>query len=112
MCFVSGDMFHSIPTGGDAYILKRIIHDWSDREAITILRNCREAMGTHGKILLVEGIVQDGEKSPASDLMMLVLVTGRERTENEFRALFSAAGLNMNRVISAGYYSVIEGASA
>ena len=109
--FFGGDMFQSVPTGGDAYILKRIIHDWSDLEAITILRNCREAMGIHGKILLVEQIVQDGEKSPASDLMMLVLVTGRERTENEFRALFAAAGLSLSRVISAGYYSVIEGVS-
>ena len=110
--FISGDMFQSIPAGGDAYILKRIIHDWSDPEAITILLNCRLAMRSHGKILLVEKIVQDGETSPASDLMMLVLVTGRERTEHEFRALFTAAGLTLSRVISAGDYSVIEGVSA
>jgi O-methyltransferase domain/Dimerisation domain len=109
---VGGDMFQSIPTGGDAYILKRIIHDWNDTEAITILRNCRQAMANHGRILLVEQIFQDDEKSPASDLMMLVLVTGRERTENEFRALFTAAGLTLSRVISAGDYSVIEGVSA
>ena len=110
--FVGGDMFESIPAGADAYILKRIIHDWSDAEAITILRNCRQAMGNHGKILLVEQIVQDGETSAASDLMMLVLVTGRERTEREFHALFAAAGLTLSRAISAGGYSVIEGVSA
>jgi len=110
--FIGGDMFESIPSGGDAYILKQIIHDWSDPEAITVLRNCRDAMGNDGKILVVEKIVQDSEKVPASDLMMLVLVTGRERTEDEFRALFTAAGLTLSRIISAGSYSVIEGVSA
>lgn len=106
---VGGDMFHSVPAGGDAYLLKRIIHDWSDGEAIQILRNCRAAMGNQGKVLLVEQIVQPSEMSPVSDLMMLVLVTGRERTEDEFRALYAAAGFKLTEVTPAGGYSVIEG---
>lgn len=109
---IGGDMFQAVPTGGDAVILKRIVHDWSDAEAIQILRNCRQAMSDHGKILLVESIRQaDGQADPSTktDLMMLVLVSGRERTEDEFRALYAASGFTLSRVVSAGRYSVIEG---
>ncbi len=104
---VGGDMFESVPADGDVYVLKRIVHDWSDGEAVQILKNCREAMGDGGKVVLVEHIVRPAEMSP--DLMMLVLVTGRERTEEDFRALFAGAGLNLTRVLAAGSYSVIEG---
>jgi hypothetical protein len=104
---VGGDMFASVPAGGDVYVLKRIVHDWSDGEAVQILKNCRAAMADGGGVVLVEQIVRPAEVSP--DLMMLVLVTGRERTEEDFRALFAGAGLNLTHVLAAGRYSVIEG---
>lgn len=104
---VGGDMFRSVPAGGDAYILKRIVHDWNDEKAIQILQNCRAAMGDQGKVLVIEQVVQAAGEAP--DLMMLVLVSGRERTEDEFRALYAAAGLNLTRVVPAGGHAVIEG---
>jgi hypothetical protein len=110
--FVGGDMFASVPTGGDAYILKRIVHDWSDEEAITILRNCRQAMSDNGRVLLIETIRQpSSQHDPATavDLMMLVLVTGRERTEEEFRTIYKQAGFRLSKVQRAGRRSIIEG---
>jgi hypothetical protein len=109
---VGGDMFDSVPAGGDAYILKRIIHDWSDAEALEILRNCRQAMSDQGTLLLIESIRQPAhhaDPATAADLMMLVLVTGRERTEEEFRELYAAAGFTLTRVLPAGGRSIIEG---
>jgi hypothetical protein len=109
---VGGDMFQSVPAGGDVYVLKRIVHDWSDAEAIQILRNCRQAMSDQGKLLLIEQVRQPATQAgpaTATDLMMLVLVTGRERTEEEFRGLLAAAGFGLARVIPVGWRSIIEG---
>jgi len=113
--FVGGDMFESVPAGGDAYILKRIVHNWSDEEAIRVLRNCRRAMSGNGRVLLIETIRQPGrEYDPAGggDLMMLVLVTGRERTEEEYRSLYEEAGFRLSKVWPAGWRSIIEGVPA
>ena len=114
---VAGDMFESVPAGGDAYILSRVLHDWNDERAIAILRNCRRSMAPGGKVLLVERIIPARiENSEAmrvlvvSDLHMMVMNGGRERTEAQYRELFAAAGLNLTRVISTGgAMSVIEG---
>ncbi len=109
--FVGGDMFESVPSGGDAYILKRIVHDWSDDEAIQIMRNCRQAISDTGRVLLIEKIRQPGSQhdtASAPDIMMLVLVTGRERTEEQFRAICEAAGFRLNKVQEAGWRSIIE----
>jgi len=107
-----GDFFSSIPAGADVYIMQHIIHDWDDSESISILRNCREAMNTDSRILLVETVIPKGNESCFGkwlDLMML-LVGGRERTEEEYRKLLSAAGLMLNRVIpTALEVSIIEG---
>jgi len=109
---VGGDFFSSVPAGVDAYVLRHIIHDWNDDEAVTILRNCQEAMNPEGRILVVEIAVPPGNGPCFGkwlDLMMLV-VGGRERTEEEYRRLFSEAGLKLNRVVStAAEISVIEG---
>ena len=107
---VGGDMFNALPTGGDIYVLKRIVHDWSDAEAIQILRNCRQVISEHGRILLIERIIDLNDASP--DLMMLILVTGRERTEKEFRTLLAAASFDVGRIIPAGEHSIIEGVPA
>ena len=110
-----GDFLASVPAGADAYIMQHIIHDWDDSEAISILRNCREAMNPDSRILLVETVIPTGNEPCFGkwlDLMML-LVGGRERTEQEYRQLFSAAGLMLTRVIpTALEVSIIEGVRA
>lgn len=85
-----GDFFSSVPAGADVYIMRHIIHDWNDRDAITILRNCRDAMNPDGKILVVETVIPPGNEPSFGkwlDLMML-LVGGRERSQEEYGRLF------------------------
>jgi orsellinic acid C2-O-methyltransferase len=96
----SGDFFEEVPRGGDAYLLKSVIHNWDDERATTILRNCRAAMPQTGTLLLVERVMP-ARLTPAagrvvwSDVNMLVNTRGRERTEDEYRALFEAAGFGL-----------------
>lgn len=100
----AGSFFESVPHGGDAYVLKAIIHDWEDADCITILRNVRKAIVSHGKLLLVEQVVGPPNVGPAtkfSDLNMLVLPGGRERTEEEFARLYGASGFRLERVVRA-----------
>ena len=97
-----GDFFEAVPEGGDAYVLKFIVHDWDDERAITILRNCHHAMRDGGRLLLVETVVPEAEGPPLPKLMdvhMLVMTGGRERTAAEFRDLLARAGFEMTRVI-------------
>ena len=101
--------FESVPAGGDAYILSRVLHDWNDERAIAILRNCRQAMAPGGKVLLVERVIPARIKNSAamrvlvaSDLHMMVMNGGRERTEAQYRVLFAAADLKLTRVAPAG----------
>lgn len=112
---VAGDFFASVPEGGDAYVLKSVIHDWDDARSATILRNCHRAMKEQGKLLVVERLILPGNEPSYSkllDLQMMVLVGGRERTEAEFRALFATAGFRLTRVIPTQTptgFNVIEG---
>ena len=105
---VHGSFFDSVPEGSDAYLLRRIIHDWKDAEAVKILSNVRAAMKADGTLLLIESLI-DSAARPAGlmDLMMLVL-GGVERTASEFEKLVETAGFSLDRVIPAGTYSVIE----
>jgi hypothetical protein len=105
---VSGSFFDSVPEGSDAYLLRRIIHDWKDVEALKILSNVRAAIKPDGTLLLIEALV-DSATRPAGlmDLMMLVL-GGVERTEAEFKKLVASAGFSLQRVTPAGTYSIIE----
>jgi hypothetical protein len=103
---LAGNVFDAVPRGGDAYILKWILHDWDDELSIGILTNCRAAMRDDGKLLLVERIVpQRAEPTPdaankfLSDLNMLLLSSGCERTEDEYRALLAAAGFEIRRIV-------------
>jgi len=109
---VVGDFFQAVPRGGDAYVLKFIVHDWDDARAVAVLERCRDAMAPNGRILLVELIVPEGnEPSPAKsiDLTMLLLFHGRERTEAEYRALLQRAGLTRVRIIpTPSPFSIIE----
>jgi SAM-dependent methyltransferase len=110
---VSGNFFESVPAGADCYVAKSVIHDWSDDDARKILRNIRTALAPNGRALLFETVV--GPRNAASfskflDLEMIVATDGgRERSADEFRALFSSAGLEMGRVVAtAGPLSIIE----
>lgn len=100
---VSGDFFKSIYAGADAYILSTVIHDWADDLAITILKNIHAAMPDHAMLLLSENVVEpDNQPSPAKflDINMLVMTEGgRERSSEEFRALFQKAGFELKRII-------------
>jgi hypothetical protein len=109
---VAGDFFKSVPSGADAYLLKYVIHDWDDEQAVRILRTCRAAVRDHGKLLLVELVLKPGnEPDPAKmvDLNMLVMNGGRERTADDFGRLLTAAGFVLSDVTPlSGPFSVIE----
>ncbi len=113
---VAGDFFQTVPSGGGAYILSHVIHDWDDERSVAILRNCRQAMRKDGKLLLVEEVLPPGNASSFAkllDLHMLVVTGGRERTEAEYAALFAAAGFRLTKVIPTDSgASVIEGVPA
>ena len=99
---VSGDFFESVPGGGDAYILKSIIHCWSDERALVILSNCRRAMKKDGRLLLVERDLPAGAESSFGkifDVIMLVFQDGFERTEAEYSRLMEASGFQLTRVL-------------
>jgi len=98
---VAGDFFQAVPDGGDVYLLAQILHDWDDQRSATILSNCHRAVRPGGKVLVVELVIPpDNEPSFGKwlDLHMLVLLTGRERTEAEYGSLFSSAGFRLTGV--------------
>jgi SAM-dependent methyltransferase len=109
---VSGDFFKSVPAGGDAYILKAVIHDWDDERAAAILKNCLRAMSPNGKLLLIEAVIPPGNGPffhKFMDLNMMVMAGGRERTGDEYRALLKSAGCELARIIpTSSELSVIE----
>jgi orsellinic acid C2-O-methyltransferase len=115
---VEGDFFASVPSGADAYLLKHVIHDWDDEKSIAILRNCRKAIGSKGKLLIAEGVYPKRiDASPecrgaaANDVNMLVCTGGRQRSEQEFRALYEAAGFKLSKIVptASPTISLIEG---
>jgi hypothetical protein len=110
----AGNFFESVPEGGDAYILKYIIHDWDDERAIAILKQCHKVMPDNGKLLVVEKVIPPGNQPSISkffDLHMLAVTSGgRERTEAEYRALFEKAGFKLTRIVpTQREVSIIEG---
>jgi len=111
---VPGDFFAEVPAGADAYVLSRVLHDWTD-DARRVLAACRAAMGPGSRLLVVEAILPErAADQPAvirMDLHMLVLLGARERTEEEFRRLLAGAGFEVRRVVptrSVAGLSVIE----
>jgi hypothetical protein len=110
---VAGNFFECVPAGGDAYVLKQVIHDWDDAPAVAILRSVRQAIQPDGRLLVIEFVVPSAnEPSPAKllDLDMLAVTGGLERTEVEYRDLFAAAEFGLVAVHpTAGPQCVIEG---
>ncbi|MFF2552249.1 methyltransferase [Nocardia sp. NPDC058058] len=97
-----GSFFEAVPKGGDAYILKHIIHDWSDEEAERILRTVRAAMEPDACLLVIEIVLPEHQRPHAGkfiDLEMLVNATGRERTAAEFRNLLARSGFLLTRIV-------------
>jgi O-methyltransferase domain/Dimerisation domain len=97
-----GSFFDRVPGGGDVYLLKFIIHDWDDAQASSILRCCRNAMGSQARLLVIERVIappNEGADGKFSDLNMLVNAGGRERTLCEFDTLFATAGFGIDQVM-------------
>ncbi len=101
--FVAADFFDTLPSGGDAYVLSRVLHDWDDPDAARILASCRAAAGRQSRLLVVEALqpqrVGDRPAAVRMDVAMLVLLGGRERREEEYRALLDGAGFEVRRVL-------------
>lgn len=111
-----GDFFTAVPAGADVYIMRWILHDWNDAACIKLLTNCRHAMLPHSRLLSAELIVdtdRNDELTHSYDLQMLVLFGSKERTVEEFRALYDSAGLRLTRVIpTASNFALLEGVPA
>jgi hypothetical protein len=111
-----GSFFESVPSGGDGYLLKYIIHDWDDEKAMRILGQCRDAMTPEGRVLVVDHVIPQGNSADWAkllDVMMLVGPGGQERTREEFRGLFARVGLRLSRVIpTACPLSILEAVRA
>jgi hypothetical protein len=110
---VEGSFFESVPEGGDAYVLKNVIHDWPDDDAVKILSNVRAAARTDAHLLLIEFVLPDHDREYLGnwvDIDMMVAVGARERTADEFRRLYQQAGFRLTRVVeTASPFSVVEG---
>jgi hypothetical protein len=113
---IGGSFLEAVPTGADAYILRHVIHDWDDEKATKILKNIHRAMGEGGKLLIGEYVIPPGNapsKVRGSDLVMLVIAGGKERTEDEFWALYEGAGFCLSRIVPTKVgICVIEGTKA
>ncbi len=117
----AGDFFDAVPAGGDAYLLSWVLHDWDDESAVRVLAKCREAVGDAGRVLAIELVVpaaDEPEPSPdlerlvrTTDIEMLAIVGGHERTAAEYGELYAAAGLTLTRILplEPTAWSLIEG---
>jgi hypothetical protein len=105
-------LFDPVPTGGDAYVLKHIVHDWPEAKVVEMLTNIRAAMRPEGRLLLVEMVPPTGNKAHAGklvDLWLMLLVGGKERTEHQYAEVLAKAGFRLERVVeTAAPVSVVE----
>lgn len=111
-----GDFFDAVSEGGDAYLLKYILHDWDDERCVAILRSCRRTVPANGRLLVIELLIPSGNApsyAKSQDVNMLVNLGGRERSEAEYRELFRTAGFTLTRTIPVhGELHIIEGIAA
>jgi hypothetical protein len=111
----SGDFFEAVPKGGDAYMMKRTLHDWDDERCSKILANCCAAMNEKGMVLVVDAVIPPGNDPDRGKLldMQMLIIGGRERTKQEFATLFREAGLKLTRVVPTKCpLSIVEGVRA
>jgi hypothetical protein len=112
---VAGSFFEAVPSGGDAYILSNILHDWPDAECLRILQACRAAMQPGARLIVVEGVVPSDTAAPSAvrygDLQMMALTGGMQRTLEEFELLFSQTGFGRARTLYFGANSIVEAAA-
>ena len=111
--FEPGDFFTEVTAGGDCYLLRQIIHDWEDDDAMTILRTCRRAIAPDGRLLIIELILPpegtDSLDAVMIDVTMLVRLGGRERTAAQYATLLEKTGFNLDRVLTtAGRQAILE----
>lgn len=112
---VTGDFFASVPGDGEVYVLKRILHDWADGDAVRILSSCRAALQAHARILVIDAVLKPGNEPDPNkmlDVGIMALTRGRERTAEDFQRLFDAAGLRLLRIIpptAPSTLSIVEG---
>ncbi len=118
--FVPTDFFKAVEPGADCYLLKLIIHDWNDPDAVEILRNTRAAAGAGAVVLIIEQIAPERVEATSAhatvirgDIHMMVATGGMERTASEYRHLLSQAGLELTRITpTASQFSLIEARQA
>ncbi len=107
-----GSFFETVPSGGDAYLLSHVIHDWNEDQCLTILGHCRRAMRPDGRLLIVEMVLPAGDTPHPGkmlDMTMLVMPGGQERTEAEYAELLGRAGFRLQRVVpTESAVSVVE----
>ncbi|MCL7495554.1 MULTISPECIES: methyltransferase [Streptomyces] len=108
----SGDFFESVPAGHDHYLLKSILHDWSDENCLRILQAVRAGMRKDSKLLVVDPVIPPGNAFDASktiDVMMMAVYDGKERTQREFEEILTKAGFKITRILpTPSLMSVIE----
>jgi SAM-dependent methyltransferase len=112
---VGGDFFKSVPSGGDAYILSRVIHDWDDDDALKILAHCRRSIRPDGRLLLLEGISKPPNEPDSAKFLDVWFIGGGggERTEAEYRSLLRRGGFILERVApTLRSNAVLEGRAA
>jgi len=106
----AADLTQSVPAGADVYMLKHVLHRYRDADAVTVLKNCRAVIPQNGALLVIEFVLPPlvSQTDPQlegrlmSDLNMLAVTGGRERSEREWRTLLEAAGFTLTRVYPVG----------
>lgn len=117
---VEGSFFDTVPAGADLYLLKSIVHDWEVEKGRAILLTCRAAMKPSSKLVLLERTMPERIDDPdnalgtvMSDLHMMVVLGGLERTPREYGELLATAGLGMTRhLVLDGEFGAIEAVTA
>jgi hypothetical protein len=113
---VAGDFFEDVPPGGDTYVLKRVLFDWTDEQALQILQNCRQQMGGDARLLIIEPLIgPPNQPCPAHlfDMTFLVMLHGRLRAVEEYSGLLNKAGFRLERVVpTESDVSIIEASIA
>ncbi len=114
--FEGGDFFKAVPSHHDAYVLAHVLHDWNDDQSVSILRKCRAAIPVHGRLLIVEAVLPEGDTphhGKLMDLLMLTVTGGVERSAEQFGALLKAAGFRLVRIhATTTHQSIVEAIAA